>query len=377
MSLPSAGVLDREGILELGFKALDDLIENPPQGSDVMQCSIRMTSGTSGRAPIVLATDHKEGNVLGFRNAKTVVIAQGGNNARVGNTLFTWTNAQEPTRVLAVDESDFVPELGFLLQDLEPDALRGFPSFMRRAGEYLGDKKKSVQAMIITGEKWTPALREDFARTFPNARCKVVYAIVEVGVVATCDCPFLLPDHYHPVDDAIVEIGDPDESGIGDVLITRSFFRVFAPQRYQVGDMGRAASEPCTCGRYTFELLGRRGSDFLKVAGAVIFREELDRVAALCKDLFDDFRVEIARRMEDGIERGHIDLSVFRRDGKWSSDIESEIARRFASELFLTRTRTLENLIAEGYFDPLTITRREEPFPFKSKAVKLSERRVS
>lgn len=369
-------VLERDGFLELALEALEDLIERPPEKSEVLFHSIRMTSGTSGRTPIIMASEHKKGTPVGFERAKALVIAQGGNNARVGNTLFTLTNTQDPTRILAIDDSDLVPGLGTLLEDLRPDAMRGFPSFIRRVGEYLGDAKTEVRAMKITGEKWTPSMREDFESTFPNASFEIIYGIVEVGVVGTRECPHLLPNHYHPVDDATVEIAAPDESGAGEVLISRPFYRGFWARRYKVGDVGRVEPQRCACGKVSFELFGRKGSDFLKVAGGVLFREELDRVAVLCKDLFDDYRVEVSKHIEDGKERGRLQLSVYRRDGAWSAEIAAEIMKRFSSELFLTRTRTLEMLVAAGYFDSLSVVRKVEPFPFKSKAVKLSERRI-
>jgi phenylacetate-coenzyme A ligase PaaK-like adenylate-forming protein len=291
-------VLDREGFLELGTKALEDLIEHPPKRGELLYFCIRMTSGTSGRTPIVMASEHKKGTPVGFKKGRAVVISQGGNNARLGNVLFTLTNTEDPTRILAIDDSDLKPQLEELLQDLKPDALRGFPSFMRRVGEYLGDAKGEVRAMKITGEKWTPSMQADFERTFPKANFEVIYGIVEVGVVATSECPNLERNHYHPVDDAVVDVDAPDETGAGELLISRPFYRGFRTVRYRVGDIGRIDPEPCVCGKMSFELFGRRGSDFFKVAGAVLFREEFDRVASECRDLFDDYRAEVSRRTE-------------------------------------------------------------------------------
>lgn len=368
-------VLDRDGFLELALRSLEDLIAHPPAREELLYFSIRMTSGTSGRTPIIMASEHKKGTPVGFERARAIVIAQGGNNARVGNTLFTLTTTEDETRILAIDDSDLREGIGALLQDLRPDGMRGFPSFIRRTGEYLGEMKKEVRAMKITGEKWTPAMREDFERTFPNATFEIIYGIVEVGVVATSDCLHLERDHYHPVFDAGIDVYEPDEMGIGEILITRSFYRDFRAVRYKVGDVARIDTKLCACGKPSFELFGRRGNDFLKVAGAVLFREEFDRVAALCRDLFDRYRAEVSRRIEEGRERGRIELSVYRSDGKWSKDIEREILKRFSEELFLTRTRTLEKLVQEGYFDPLVVVCREEPFPFTSKEVTLIERK--
>jgi phenylacetate-coenzyme A ligase PaaK-like adenylate-forming protein len=370
-------VLEREGFLQLGLRALEHLVAQPPQRSEVQFFSIRMTSGTSGRTPIIMASEHKADTPVGFEHCRTLVIAQGGNNARVGNTLFTLTKTKDPTRILAIDDSDLVPGLESLFQDLAPDAFRGFPSFIRRVGAYLGDAREGVRAIKITGEKWTPVMQADFERTFPNARCEIIYGIVEVGVVATSDCPHLARDHYHPVSDAVIGVDAPDESGMGELLISRPFYRDFYAAGYKVGDIGRLDPAPCACGRKSFELFGRRGTDFLKVAGAVLFREEFDRVAVLCSDLFDDYRAQVSRITDSATERGRIELTVYRRDGAWSDELARNIAARFSGELFLTPTRTLAALAEAGYFEPLSVIRREEPFPFRSKEVKLSERRTA
>jgi hypothetical protein len=106
----------------------------------------------------------------------------------------------------------------------------------------------------------------------------------------------------------------------------------------------------------------------------VLLREEFDRVAVLCRDLFDDYRAEASTRSERGERKGAIVLTVFRRDGCWSVDVERAIGRRFSRELFLTSTRTLAELVAAGLFLPLIVKRAEHAFPLKNKEVKLTER---
>ena len=47
----------------------------------------------------------------------------------------------------------------------------------------------------------------------------------------------------------IVEVSNPDEEGVGELLITDLDNLAFPLVRYRIGDLGKLASEPCACGR--------------------------------------------------------------------------------------------------------------------------------
>jgi len=46
-----------------------------------------------------------------------------------------------------------------------------------------------------------------------------------------------------------VEIDNPNEAGVGEIVVTDLFNKAFPLIRYRLGDYGKWASEPCPCGR--------------------------------------------------------------------------------------------------------------------------------
>lgn len=362
-------VLERDGLVRLGDATLSALRAAPPSAADAQRFTVRMTSGTTGRTPVVIANEQLPGDARGFEGSRCLLIAIGGNNTRLANTLLVSTHARTPIRILPLDEPDMVAADANLFADLAPDAVRGFTSFVRRFGEIFPHATNGVQRMKLSGEKWTATTNERMRALFPNARFEPLYITNEIGVIAARDCDQLLLSHYHLAPGVAVEIDAADESGLGEILVTKRFFRDTEAVRYRVGDLARLDPALCACGRPSIELIGRKGSDYLKIAGAVLFREEFDRVAALCRDLFDDYRAEATNGAI-----GEITLRVFRRDGQWSEPLRREIIERFSKNLFLTPSRTLADLVAEGRFEPLALERAVLEFPRKHKEVTLSER---
>ena len=360
-------VQERDDVVALGEATLRDLIAHPPE-ADARHYAIRMTSGTTGRQPLMIVNEHRTGDPRSFKGFRSVILAKGTNNTRLSNALIMKEEADAPIRIIAIDEADVRPDRAALFEDLQIDAIAGFTSFVRRASDAFGEALANVRLFKFSGEKWTRTLAELFAREFPKARTYAYYISNEVGVMASTECERLPFGYYHAEDDVTFDIGMPDEDGIGDVLITKDVYRTFGVEHYRTGDLARFAQESCACGRPTFELVGRRGTDYLKVAGAVLFREEFDRVAALCADLFDDYRAVVVSGT-----RGAITLKVYRRDGLWSEELRERIQERFSKSLFVTASRTLAELIADGYFDPLVVEQVIEQFPHKHKEVKLSQ----
>lgn len=365
----SSEILEREGLARLGDETLRDLSKQPPEAAEARRLTVRMTSGTTGRAPVVIANEHFAGDSRGFGRSRALMIAIGGNNTRLANALLVAEQAREPIRIMALDDADLAGGFETLVREFAPDAIRGFTSFVRRAAAFLGEARRGVSLLKLSGEKWTRAIDGEFRSLFPEAQIDVLYITNEIGVIATRDCAALAFGHYHAAPGVLIEIDGADESGLGELLASKRFFRSFSVSRYRVGDLARIDPGACTCGEASFELVGRKGSDYIKLVGAILLREEFDRVAQLCGDLFDDYRAEAWQ--ERGI--GHVALTVYAPRSTPDIDI---IRERFSRALFLTPTRTLEGLCAQGIFAPLEVSVSEQPFPAKNKEVKLTERRA-
>ncbi len=160
---------------------------------------------------------------------------------------------------------------------------------------------------------------------------------------------------------------------MGDLLVSFRPSERVKVRRYRVGDIARRANTSCPCGDpVTFEILGRKGRDYVKLAGALLRREEFDRVASMRPDLFDDYRAEVTKMPARDKVTGTITLRVFRRDGKWSESIRKEITELFTKHLFVTMHQTLGELIGGGALRALVVE-PAGPFPEKYKDIKLSD----
>lgn len=344
-------MLERDDIATLADAALRKFIEAPPD--DAQFYSILVTSGTTGRGPIAAFSNISESirsRSKLFWEMDPVVICTGTIGMRFFYSIQVM-HAPEARRVIALDNTDLEKDIAPLFSDMPPRRVIGFPSFIVRFGAKLTPQTAAaVRSVACVGESLSPELHRALTRTFPNARISSFYATVEVKALSKETCGNMPLNHYHPLDGVRFEIFEPDSEGIGDVLISKQAFGTYI-ERYRIGDIGRLHEKPCACGETTtIELLGRRGHDYLKLAGALLIRNEFDRVMHMFPYI-SDYRAEAS--LTDAM-KGKLLLRVLAPSGA-SEALRKEFAARFSEELFLTPTETLERLVARGLFEPLTV----------------------
>lgn len=229
--------------------------------------------------------------------------------------------------------------------------------------------------MDVAGEVMTEPRVKLLRESFPFARIRTMYNVTELFLpVSLPSCGHTPLNQYHPAKDVTIEIREPDEHGYGDLLVTRHLPQGVTIERYRTGDIVRMCG-PCPCGEaITFEIVGRRGFDYLKIAGTILRREEFDRVLSLEPGMADDYRAEASEELVDGRITGKIVLRVFRADGVSDPQLGAHIAELVSQNLFLTPTRTLGELVSEKNFLPLVVEFVSEPFPAKFKEVKVMQR---
>ena len=343
-----------------------------------MRCGLRMTSGTSGGEPLLLAWGSGV-NIHTFpAGAKRTLLCQGVLGMRLGSLLFLRnSDPGSPSRVIVMDARDMIQGVSELLSDFAPDRLYGFPFFISKMTDYLDEEaRRKINSLRFTGEGLSKKAEILIRTSFPYAEIRMLYSSGETGQISKPSCGFLPPNQYHPHDGVTVEIAGPDDSGVGDILISKNFNRNISIQRYKIGDVGRLHSVECACGeKVTFEVVGKRGSDYLKVAGVILRREEFDRVALLCSDLMDDYFVHVDSVMSGGKLKGRITLKIYRKDGQGDAALLERIRRRFSEELFVTAAKTLNTLVESGYIMPLAVEfGGAELEKEKGKEVRLSQR---
>lgn len=360
-------MMDRADFARIGEESLNSYIATPAR--DASTRLVRMTSGTSGRPPIVFIREQPGIERGWFTHVRHPVLCGGGVPWRLGWTLFFRDEKTEsPSQLLLIDARDLDQDLADLLEDFGADFFCGFPSVIARAASYVRKPIAVVRAIVMTGEPLRSAILGIFREKFPNATFQMQYMIQEIGHVSDPRyCPHLSLHQYHPVRGVELELLDPDEEGVGELLVSATINRNVAIERYRYGDLARIKHEPCACGaKTTFEILGRRGHDFVRIGGATLRREEFDRVFLMHADSLDDYRVEV---------RGAVPPTIILRlrTRKELSQKELErLAESYRDNLFVTASQTLGTLIEKGAFTPLEIAIAQTPFLEKNKDVKIA-----
>ncbi|MEY4747607.1 MAG: hypothetical protein RLZZ416_656, partial [Candidatus Parcubacteria bacterium] len=340
---------------------------------------IRMTSGTTNGEPLVIMqTLPADPPASWFGGAMRVALCYGSLNARLNNILlYRKMSGDSPQRILPMDGREVSVSRKAqttLLAEFRPEMMIGAPSFVLRLAAGLDSQARSgVKALRLAGELLTSQKMRTLAESFPNAEIVSMYIATEIGPITRPSCAHLPPNHYHPRKTIRIEIDEPDDSGFGDILVSTRVGGAIAIRGYRVGDVGRLYEVACPCGATeALEVQGRKGFDYLKLEGALLRREEFDRVALLFPNVIDDYRAAVSEVVVDSVPKGQVHLRMYRSRGPGTEDLAREIGRRFSQELFVTPTKTLADLVARGIFLPLEAEFVKEPFPEKNKEVKLS-----
>lgn len=363
-------MLDRAGYSVIAEKTFDQFRSAPPSKEDAWRYCVRVTSGTTGGQLIGAVLQYQAESVKRFSKLNAPVLCLGASATRLAYNVQARHGMPEESRSLVLDGADLNPDLKILLAQYAPDSIMGFVSFVVRVAEYI-DKETAlgVKALILSGECITEAMENLLRDTFPNASLRSRYIALEVGRISEVSCGFQPRNHYHPYKGVVVEIDTPDEDGVGEILVTPEA-RPDVVQ-YRTGDLGRMKKGACRCGAtQIIELLGRSGRDYVKLAGALVRRDECDRVAKEI-GLFDDYRVEASQVVMGVKLQGALMLRVFRKDGHYSPMLQAQIEREFSKKLYLTPSRTLAELVHTGEFSPLSVEFSHTPFPLKHKEIKI------
>ena len=180
---------------------------------------------------------------------------------------------------------------------VKPTALNGLSFFILKAGGLLPDEIRScIRRIYLVGECLYPLIREKIQEQFPNAELFSGYGISEMCANNEC------PDHSgfcYDREEYIVEIADPDENGVGEIVFTSLFSEAMPLIRYRTGDKGRivSADENST----KIEVLGRL-DNMINIKGKLVDKDELKKTIYSCKGVefayleyypLEDSRIEL------------------------------------------------------------------------------------
>jgi len=152
------------------------------------------------------------------------------------------------------------------LRSFRPRLIYGYPTVIFRVASrvigdpgMLGDYRPRL--IVCTSEMLLPHMRECIAQAF-DAPIANEYGSRDGGLIAH-ECP---QGSLHILgEQVIVEVDQPDDQGIGDLLVTNLDGYGMPFLRYRIGDRGALTDEPCSCGLPLPRLgeLQGRANDFL------------------------------------------------------------------------------------------------------------------
>ncbi len=373
-------ILERKDFAKIAEQTLRDFIDSPPPPRDVMDYALRLSSGSTGGT--ILVGMYKASALIyripitrsWYVGSDRVLCCFGPLTMR----LFTVLDGQKFTEdalFLSIDPLDLTEEPAALIADFAPQKILGVPSYILHVAASMDEHSRArILSINVFGEFLTQTTCSLLSERFPNAVRRSLFAVSEIGAISTVSCDFQPPNFYHPRPGVSVALHEPDSEGVGELLVSTVLNQTIPVTRYQTGDSVRMNETPCQCGeKVTFEVLGRRGYDYIKLVGVTLRQEECQRVATALR-AFDDYRIEASSVRDGERVQGKLSLCIFRKDGVGTAGLAREIGEKFSRALRLTPTRTLAELVADGLFVPLEVVFAESPFPAENKSIKLVER---
>lgn len=361
---------DRDAFARSAGEFLTNKVADPlPRAADY---TLRLTSGTSGK-PLLTLLPYLPGVTTVTRARGNMLICTGSLSSRFSaHSGGQRQKSEDALRTLLLDQEDMEDgaELSRLCREHDVEKIAGAPSFILRVAQALPNAlRERVSYIHHFGEPNTTALYERLRACFPNAEIISTYVSMELGLCAV-SCAHLSPGQYHPLSHVIVCINEPDETGLGEILITMSVPHGLSVEGYRSGDAGRLRKASCVCGATeTLDVLGRLESDVLKVGGFVFYTALFDAIAARAESV-DDYRAVV------GEEHGRVSLSVevFSHAGPGTEELSRTIAEAFERSLKISPTKTYADAVAEGKATPVSCAFRSLPFPQRNKHLRVSKK---
>jgi len=177
-----------------------------------------------------------------------------------------------------------------VIRRMRTTAIVGVPSFIRKLGLFLAEKKAiprapAISKLVCIGE---PLRREDLGflkvgkdlEEIWGARAYSTYSSSEI-VTTFCECTAQAGGHLHS-DLAVVEIVDNDGAVLGpgeqgEVVVTPMGIEGMPLVRFKTGDISFIIDTSCSCGRNSLRLgpiLGRK-NQMMKVRGTTIYPQAI------------------------------------------------------------------------------------------------------
>ncbi|MCX6350644.1 MAG: hypothetical protein NTX03_02155 [Bacteroidetes bacterium] len=312
-----------------------DMFSKANIAPSIHDCYTSRTSGSSGKTLTVLkdSTTIDENMLIYFRFYDQIL----GRPRRSTEWLYDIYLASPPFSsldgqfpVFTVSNNCPIHSVLDHIRLIKPIILNGFPSYLERLGSIITDTEDlGIKAIITNSESSTEAQRQKISQQF-GASVYDEYSSVELSYIATqCN-----QKKYHIVEDNVrVDVLNPDENGMGEIVATNLHNSYMPFIRYRQGDIIKIGdtTESCSCGnrfRHLQSFLGRT-DQFLysQIIGKVspdLIMSLYDSTLILKEANIDEFQI-VQKKLNEVI------LVVVPSDK--SKDINNKILLKFESGL--------------------------------------------
>lgn len=330
-------------------------IETIPPG-EARKCRFMHTSGTTGLPLPVLYTDRLDWVPKFLGSGPRILMIFGSKPLRVDFARSYVDDDTAPSDIMCLNIGAPQETIERVRTDFQPTSFVCPPSVLLRVTRtWPRESCDAITSVTLTGELATKIVSEEITRRFPNADINNYYPSIEAGLMGE-QCPECAWNEFHPAPGVSFDITEPDENGIGYLLVTKENKGGLPLKKYRIGDL--AKTDAHSDGRRTIRLYGRQGFDYIKLADALLVRDEFDRVIRELERYIDDYKAEVRTEILDRAPQ-HV-LTLFVRPSATESGSSESLAAVLAAEvaqrLFVTPNATLADAIERGIFAPLRVT---------------------
>lgn len=328
---------------------------------------IMTSGGTTNGVPVMLvdtfaASPGAHGAMYGREGKKGAIIKLSRahpNLSHIRSLMYDTEYPNAAERVICLSHADITkPDFSACIRSYAPTDIYGSVSFtmffinqLIQAGA--PDILREIKSVTTVGELLDTDKRKKIAQVAPDAEIRALYAVGEIGGgVCLYTCPETRYEdtatyHLFEASHVTVDIIEPDENGVGEIVIGGQF------GNFCTGDIGSIDPTRCSCGASEkVSILGRKDYDIVSALGAVFYVSEVKRVfAELSPQYVSDYLVEVSEKEGSRDTHGQVRLTVVPTDElRALATPHAYITSFFDESLFVTKTRTLAQLIAEGIF---------------------------
>lgn len=154
----------------------------------------------------------------------------------------------------------------------KPKIIFSYPHALRVILNYADELKLPVfppKLVFTSAENLTPEIAQIIKHHFPETHLANEYWSTEGNIGVTCP-----EGNIHVDEDTVmIEVDNPDDDGVGDLLLTNLFSYDFPIIRYPLGDRIKLSDKHCKCGRKTKvieKIVGRKGDYYYRPDGRSI-----------------------------------------------------------------------------------------------------------